>query len=72
VRLKRAWSDGTTHLLFEPAEFLEKLAALTPRPAVNLILYHGVLARHAPWRPAVVAYGCSEGDGATFRATRGT
>ena len=44
VQLKRAWSDGTTHLLFEPVEFLEKLAALTPRPAINLILYHGVLA----------------------------
>ena len=47
VQLKRAWSDGTTHLLFEPVEFLEKLAALTPRPAINLILYHGVLAAHA-------------------------
>ncbi len=23
VQLKRAWSDGTTHLLFEPVEFLE-------------------------------------------------
>ena len=57
VRLKRAWRDGTTHLLFEPVEFLEKLAALTPRPAINLILYHGVLAPHARWRPAVVAYG---------------
>ncbi len=31
VQLKRAWSDGTTHLLFEPVEFLEKLAALAPR-----------------------------------------
>jgi len=64
VRLKRAWSDGTTHLLFEPVEFLEKLAALTPRPAINLILYHGVLAPHARWRPAVVAYG-RLGDAAT-------
>jgi hypothetical protein len=34
VALKRPWSDGTTHLLFEPVEFLEKLAALTPRPAL--------------------------------------
>jgi hypothetical protein len=36
--LKRAWSDGTTLLLFEPVELLEKLAALTPPPAINLIL----------------------------------
>jgi putative transposase len=54
VELKRAWADGTSHLLFEPLEFLEKLAALTPRPRVNLILYHGVLAPHARWRSQVV------------------
>ena len=65
VQLKRAWSDGTTHLLFEPVEFLEKLAAFTRRPAINLILYHGVIAPHARWRPAVVAFGRSEGDAAT-------
>jgi putative transposase len=26
VQLKGAWSDGTTHLLFQPVELLEKLA----------------------------------------------
>ena len=36
---------------------LEKLAALTPRPRINLVLYHGVLAPHAGWRARVVAYG---------------
>jgi Putative transposase len=30
VELKTAWHDGTTHLVFEPLEFLEKLAAITP------------------------------------------
>ena len=44
VELKRPWRDGTTHRLFEPVEFLEKLAALTPRPEINLALYHVVLA----------------------------
>jgi hypothetical protein len=39
--LKRARSDGTTYLLFEPLEFLEKLAALTRRPEINLLLHHG-------------------------------
>jgi putative transposase len=56
LELKRPWSDGTTHLLFEPLEFLEKLAALTPRPEINRVLYHGVLAPHARWRAEVVAY----------------
>ncbi len=54
VRLKRVWADGTRELLFEPLEFLEKLAALTPRPRINLILYHGVLAPHARWRSRIV------------------
>jgi hypothetical protein len=40
-------------------ELLEKLAALTPRPRINLILYHGVLAPHARWRARVIAYGMS-------------
>jgi hypothetical protein len=44
VELKTVWRDGTSHFLFEPIEFLEKLAALIPRPGVNLLLYHGVLA----------------------------
>ena len=43
LTLKTAWMDGTHHLVFEPLELLEKLAALTPRPRINLVLYHGVL-----------------------------
>lgn len=54
LRLKTPWADGTRHLLFEPVEFLEKLAALIPRAHANLVLYHGVLASHARWRPRVV------------------
>ena len=54
LELRRRWTDGTTHLVFEPVELLERLAALTPRPRINLILYHGVLAPRAAWRRAVV------------------
>jgi hypothetical protein len=57
VTLKTLWRDGTSHLLFEPIEFLEKLAAIIPRPSVNLVVYHGVLAPHARWRSRVVSYG---------------
>src|SRR5881409_206446 len=56
VALKAEWHDGTTHLCFEPVALLERLAALTPRPRVNLVEYHGVLAPHAAWRRAVVNY----------------
>ena len=56
LRLRHRWSDGTTHLRFDPLELLERLAVLTPRPRANLVLYHGVLAPRARWRAAVVAY----------------
>ncbi len=62
LKLKTAWMDGTRHLVFEPLELLEKLAALTPRPRINLVLYHGVLAPHAGWRARVVAYGTPPGE----------
>jgi hypothetical protein len=57
VTLKTPWRDGTTHLRFEPMTLLERLAALTPRPRINVLLYHGILAPRATWRAAAVAYG---------------
>jgi hypothetical protein len=54
LHLRRRWSDGTTHLVFDPVELLERLAAITPRPRVNVILYYGVLAPRAKWRPLIV------------------
>jgi hypothetical protein len=80
VTLKSRWHDGTTRLLFEPVEFLAKLAALVPRPRVNLIIYSGVLAPHHRWRAQVVGYGKPDdvdagdssagGDGDTTRQCR--
>jgi hypothetical protein len=57
VELKTAWHDGTTHLVFDPLEFLGRLAGITPRPETNLIISHGLLAPNARWRESVVAYG---------------
>ena len=57
LELKRAWHDGTRELVFEPLEFLERLAAMTPRPETNLLSCHGVLASRARWRGRVVVYG---------------
>lgn len=54
LELPRRWRDGTTHLIFDPLELLERLAALVPRPRVNLVLYYGVLAPRAAWRQQVV------------------
>jgi hypothetical protein len=43
------------HLRFDPLELLERLAVLTPRPRVNLMLYYRVLAPRAAWRRALVS-----------------
>ena len=48
--LKRSWRDGTDSVVFEPLEFLERLAALVPAPRFNMIRYSGVLAPAAAWR----------------------
>jgi hypothetical protein len=53
---KTKWSDGTTALVFEPLELLERLAAIIPRPQINLVIYHGVLAPNASLRKRVVTY----------------
>jgi hypothetical protein len=55
VVLQRPWADGTTHLVFTPMELLQRLVPLVPRPRINMLLYHGVLAPNAPWRREVVA-----------------
>jgi hypothetical protein len=62
--LRRRWADGTTHLVFDPVEFLERLAALVPRPRINLVLYYGVLAPRAAWRDAVVPSRTTDADSA--------
>ena len=53
-RLKKQWRDGTTHIIFEPLELMERLAALVPAPRFNLIRYRGVLAPSASWRRNIV------------------
>jgi Putative transposase/Transposase zinc-binding domain len=57
LRLKKAWRDGTTHVAFTPEEFMEKLAALVPRPRANLVRYHGVFAPAAGDRRRIVPAG---------------
>jgi len=52
--LRHRWRDGTTHVAFEPLEFMEKLAALVPAPRANLVRYHGILAPAARYRARVV------------------
>jgi hypothetical protein len=52
--LKNPFSNGTTHILFSPLDFLSKLAALVPRPRHNLVRYHGVLAPNSKVRKLII------------------
>ena len=52
-----AWRDGTTHIVMSPLEFMQRLAALVPRPRLHLIRFHGVLAPNAKLRAQVVPHG---------------
>jgi hypothetical protein len=44
--LKTPFRNGTTHVIFEPLDFMARLAALVPKPRVNLTRFHGELT---PW-----------------------
>jgi Putative transposase len=52
--LKKPYRNGTTHIIFEPLDFISKLAALDPVPRVNLTRYHGVFAPHHSYRSRIV------------------
>ncbi len=42
--LKTPYRDGTTHVIFEPMDFIARLTARVPEPRVNLTRVHGVFA----------------------------
>ena len=37
LKLKTPWRDGSSHLVMSPLEFMQRLAALVPRPRLHLI-----------------------------------
>ena len=43
LQLKSAFKDGTTHIVMSPLEFMQRLAALVPRPRLHL-------TNPLPWR----------------------
>jgi hypothetical protein len=53
---------STTHLVMSPLEFMQRLAALVPRPRLHLIRFHGVLAPNAMLRAMVVPQGPTDQD----------
>ena len=52
-QLKTPYRDGTTHVIFDPLDFIARLAALVPKPRVNLARFHGVFAPNSQHRARV-------------------
>jgi hypothetical protein len=42
LQLKSPYRNGSTHIVMSPQEFMQRLAALVPRPRLHLIRFHGV------------------------------
>jgi hypothetical protein len=55
--LKTPYRDGTTHVYFNPLDFIARLAALVPKPRVNLTRFHGVFAQNSKLRSQVTLSG---------------
>ena len=51
--LKTPWRNGTTHVIFEPLDFISRLVSLIPKPRVNLTRFHGVFAPNSKYRSKV-------------------
>lgn len=64
-RYKHPFRDGSTHVVLEPLDFIARLAALVPRPRLNLTRFHGVFAPNFKHRDRIVpqrAQRAVEGD----------
>ena len=68
-QLKTPYRDGTTHVFFEPLDFLARLAALVPRPRVNLTRFHGVFAPNSKLRARVTPAKRGKGRGSSGAAS---
>jgi len=53
-RYKRPFRDGSTHVVLEPLDFIARLAALVPRPRLNLTRFHGIFAPNSKHRHKIV------------------
>jgi hypothetical protein len=65
-QLKTPYRDGTTHVIFEPLDFIARLAALVPKPRVNLTRFHGVFAPNSKHRVLVTP--AKRGKGSKLKA----
>ena len=60
--LKTPFHNGATHAIFEPLDFMARLATLVPKPRVNLTRLHGVFAPNSKHRALVTPSGRGKGS----------
>jgi len=63
--------DGTTHIVLDPVEMLQKLAALVPAPHAHLVRYAGLFAPAAKRRSAIVPTATSSTEAESTVVSRG-
>jgi hypothetical protein len=51
---KHPFRDGSTHVILKPLDFIARLAALVPRPKLNLTRFHGLFAPNFRYRKRIV------------------
>ena len=66
-RLKTPYRDGTTHVIFQPLDFIARLAALVPKPRVIVSRFHGIFAPNSQQRASVTP--AQRGKGAQPQAS---
>jgi hypothetical protein len=49
-QLKTPYRDGTTPVIFQPLDFIARLAALVPKPRVNLTRFARIIPDTCPLR----------------------
>ena len=54
LRLKTRWRDGTTQILMERRELIDRLVPLIPPPRAQRVRYHGILAPGSSQRDRIV------------------
>jgi Putative transposase. len=54
LTLKTPYREGTTHRVMSSLAFMQRLAALVPRPRLPLIRFHSVLAPNARLRSEII------------------
>ena len=71
--LKTRWRNGTTHVEFQPVEFIATLAAPVPPPRAHLTRFHGIFAPNANLRAQLTPAGRGRrlaNDGESTQASR--